>query len=185
MILTLVELLLLSIYSLHCSIVSQRDESGKKEMQMEIREAKENDASEIARLYAQSAAYLRTLGDETDFKFNAAVYLRDGFGENRAFWGLVAEEAGKLWGYLLYHFIYDTDRALRILYILDLLVDEAGRGKGIGTALMQAAETIARQKHIVELQWAVYAPNQAAVNFYRKLGGELIEDILQMKKDVS
>jgi ribosomal protein S18 acetylase RimI-like enzyme len=154
-------------------------------MQMKIREAIQSDAKEIARLYTQSAAYLRALGDDTNFKFNAEVYLRDGFGENRAFWGMVAEEAGQLWGYLLYNFSYDTDRALRILYILDLLVDEAARGKGIGSALMLETETIAKQKGIAEVQWAVYVPNQAALNFYEKFGGEVIEDILHMKKDVS
>ena len=152
---------------------------------MEIREACEADASEIGRLYAQSAAYLTALGDDTDFKFNAEVFLRDGFGENRAFWGLVAEEENRLWGYALYNFSYDTDRALRILYLLDLLVDEAARGNGIGMKLMQTAEVIAKQKGCAELQWAVYSPNQAAMNFYNKFGGEMIEDILHMKKDVS
>ena len=94
----------------------------------------------------------------------------------------VAEEAGQLWGYCLYNFTYDTDRALRILYVLDLLVDEAARGKGIGLSLMQTTETIAREKSCSELQWAVYAPNQAALDFYHKFGGELIEDLLHMRK---
>jgi GNAT superfamily N-acetyltransferase len=151
---------------------------------MEIREATETDASEIGRLYAQSAAYLRSLGDETDFKFNADVYLRDGFGENRAFWALVEEDYSQLWGYALYNFTYDTDRSIRILYILDLLVDEAARGKGIGIKLMQAIETVAKEKGCSELQWAVYVPNQAAINFYGKFGGEMIEDILQMRKAI-
>ncbi len=48
-------------------------------MQLEIRPTTPEDATEIERLYAQSAAYLRTLGDTTDFQFNAQVYLRDGF----------------------------------------------------------------------------------------------------------
>jgi GNAT superfamily N-acetyltransferase len=61
-------------------------------------------------------------------------------------------------------------------------VDEAARGQGIGMALMQAAEAIAREKGCSELQWAVYAPNKAALAFYHKFGGELIEDILHMCK---
>jgi GNAT superfamily N-acetyltransferase len=165
----------------------------KEEKEMQIRESTPADADEIGRLYAQSAAYLRSLGDDTDFQFNAEIYLRDGFGENRAFWGIcvqslrtaeVAEEAGQLLGYCLYNFTYDTDRALRILYVLDLLVDEAARGQGIGMALMQAAEAIAREKGCSELQWAVYAPNKSALDFYHKFGGELIEDILHMRKRI-
>jgi ribosomal protein S18 acetylase RimI-like enzyme len=149
---------------------------------MQIRNALPEDANEIARLHAQSAAYLRALGDETDFRFNAAVYLRDGFGENRAFWGIVAEEGETLLGYLLYNFGYDTDRALRILFVLDLLVDEAARGQGIGKKLMQEAETIAQEKGASELQWAVYTPNKAASRFYENVGGEWIEDIRLMRK---
>jgi GNAT superfamily N-acetyltransferase len=156
----------------------------KEEKEMQILEISPADAAEIGRLYAQSAAYLRSLGDDTDFKFNAEAFLRDGFGENRAFWGIVAEEAGQLWGYCLYNFSYETDRALRILCVLDLLVDEAARGRGIGRALMQAAEAIAREKNCSELQWAVYAPNQAALDFYHKFGGELIEDLLHMRKSL-
>jgi hypothetical protein len=49
---------------------------------MEIREAKETDASAIGHLYEQSAAYLRALGDETDFKCKAQIFCRCGSGSN-------------------------------------------------------------------------------------------------------
>lgn len=151
---------------------------------MQIREILPEDAPEIARLHAQSAAYLRALGDTTDFKFSADIFLRDGFGENQAFWGLVMAEGEQLWGYCLYNFTYDTDRAMRILFVLDLLVDEGGRGKGIGKALMQAAETIAHEKACAALQWAVYLPNKAAIGFYEAFGGEMLDEIRIMGKDI-
>ncbi|MFN8457818.1 MAG: hypothetical protein U0401_24715 [Anaerolineae bacterium] len=69
----------------------------------------------------QSAAHLRSVGDETDFQFNAEVYRRDGFGDHPAFAGIVAELDQRLVGYLLYTFGYDTDRALRYLFVIDLL----------------------------------------------------------------
>ena len=154
-------------------------------MTLQIRPASPDDAPEIGRLYQQSADYLRALGDETDFQFGAEIFLRDGFGDNPAFSAIVAVEDEQILGYLIYQFTYDTDRAIRILYVLDLLVDSDVRGKGVGTALMNEANRIAQAKGTAELQWAVYIHNQQAMDFYRKWGGELIEDILHMRRLVS
>ncbi len=146
-------------------------------MQLEIRPTTPEDAAEIERLYAQSAAYLRALGDTTDFQFNAQVYLRDGFGERPAFAGIVAVLDSQLAGYLFYTFGYDTDRALRYLYVIDLLVDQAVRGQGIGKALMDHAAGICRDQGGAELAWAVYAKNELALDFYRKLGAREVTDL--------
>lgn len=154
-------------------------------MTIQIRAATPDDAAEIGRLYQQSADYLRALGDTADFQFSAEVFLRDGFGDNPAFSTIVAVENGLTLGYLIYQFTYDTDRAIRILYILDLLVDSDVRGKGIGTELMDDANRIAKVKGVSELQWAVYIHNHKAMHFYHKWGGKLIEDILHMSRTVS
>jgi ribosomal protein S18 acetylase RimI-like enzyme len=153
-------------------------------MSMDIRAATMNDAREIGRLYQQSADYLRELGDTTDFKFNAEIFLRDGFGENAAFSTHVAVIDEQILGYLIYQFTYDTDRAIRILYVLDVLVDNAVRGKGIGTHLMNHTYDIARNNGASELQWAVYIHNKKALRFYEQWGGELIEDILHMRRTI-
>jgi L-amino acid N-acyltransferase YncA len=128
-------------------------------MTLQIHPATVADAAAIGRLYQQSAAYLRALGDNTDFQFGADVFLRDGFGDNPAFLTIVAVEDGQILGYLIYQFTYDTDRAIRILYVLDLLVDNEVRGKGVGTALMNESNRIAQEKGVSELQWAVYIHN--------------------------
>lgn len=87
-----------------------------------IRAAAFEDAERIGKMAGEFADYLRSLGDDTDFKFDAAAYRRDGFGPNAAFAGLVAELDGALAGYLLYHFGYDVDRASRIMHVVDLWV---------------------------------------------------------------
>jgi GNAT superfamily N-acetyltransferase len=145
-----------------------------------IRSATPGDAAEIEQLYRQSAAHLQALDDETDFRFNAQIYLRDGFGPNPAFTGLVAEGDNGLIGYLLYTFGYDTDRAMRYLFIIDLLVDEAQRGQGIGRALMQQAAQICREQGGGELFWAVYVKNQSALEFYRRLGATEVTELIFM-----
>ena len=150
-------------------------------MSIRVRPLTLDDAEAVARLYAQSAAYLRALGDDTDFQFSAEVFVRDGFGPRAAFSGLGAEVEGVLGGYLLYTFGYDTDRALRYLFVLDLLVDEPMRRHGVGRALMEHAAMVCREAGGQELFWAVYAPNQAALDFYTRLGAEAITDLRFMR----
>src|SRR6266513_1173229 len=82
-----------------------------------VRPALASDAQSIGNLARQFASYLRELGDLTDFKLTAKAYLRDGFGTKPTFAGLVAEDQGKVIGYLLYQYCYDSDRAARNMHV--------------------------------------------------------------------
>ncbi len=97
-----------------------------------IRAAMADDAEAIGELARQFAVYLRLLGDTTNFQFDAGIYLRDGFGPNPAFSGLVAEIDGQVIGYLIYYSGYDVDRAIKLLHIADLYVHEKARKNGAG-----------------------------------------------------
>jgi len=149
-------------------------------MTITIRPATAYDAVEIGQLAEQFAAYLRSLGDPTDFKFDADTYLRDGFGPNPAFAGLVAEADDQVVGYLLYHFGYDTDQAIRIMHVVDLYVREDRRSQGVGTALMREAARVCQATGGRALLWTVYAPNKLAARFYERLGADYIEDLKLM-----
>lgn len=127
------------------------------------------------------AAYLRGLGDTADFKMDAASYLRDGFGENPRFGSLVAENNGRVIGYLLFAHGYDSDSAARTLEILDLYVNEEHRKRGAGRALMSRAAQIAREAGAKDMIWAVYHANALATSFYERLGAHRVSDILLMK----
>jgi GNAT superfamily N-acetyltransferase len=154
-------------------------------MEFIIRPAKAGDAESIGKLAAEFIEYLRSLGDNVaEQKFDAAVYLRDGFGTNPAFSGIVAENAGEILGYLLYHFGYDIDYATRTLHVVDLYVSEKRRKLGIGKALMNRASKICLAAGGTQLFWAVYAPNQDAIRFYEKLGARFTQNMLFMRLDV-
>ena len=150
-------------------------------MALIIRPALASDARSIGNLARQFASHLRELGDLTDFKLTANAYLRDGFGTKAAFAGLVAEDDGKVIGYLLYHFGYDSDRAARNMHIVDLYVDCAARNQFIGEALMARAASIAREESAEEMIWSVYQSNTIAATFYEKLGAHRITDVFFMK----
>jgi hypothetical protein len=70
-------------------------------MNVNIRRSTSDEAIKIGQLARQFPSYLQSLGDQTEFKFNAEVYLRDGFGADPAFTGLVAEVEGRVIGHLL------------------------------------------------------------------------------------
>ena len=146
-----------------------------------IRLALAGDAHAVGKLAQQFAGYLRNLGDPTDFKLTAETYIRDGFGVTPAFAGLVAEDRGAVIGYLLYHFGYDSDKAIRNLHIVDLYVDSAVRRQGVGTALMSHVAGIAREARAQELIWSVFHPNALATRFYEGLGAGRITDVFFMK----
>ncbi len=127
-------------------------------MTFTIRPALAADAHAIGALARQFADYLRSLGDHTDFKLTSEAYLRDGFGAQPAFSGIVAEDKGTVVGYLIYHFGYDSDAAARILHVADLYVDANARKLGVGRALMARAASLARDAGANEMIWSVYSP---------------------------
>ena len=144
---------------------------------LNIRKATAADARAIGELAKEFQEYLRALGDRTQFEFTAETYLRDGFGPHPAFAGLVAELDGEVIGYLLYHFGYDTDRAMRLMHVIDLYVHEAKRRRGVGEALMREAATICREAGGRELIWSVFIPNRLAFQFYERLGAKRIQEL--------
>ena len=53
---------------------------------------------------------------------------------------------------------------------IGMLVDRAWRGRGVGSALIQAAISLARDQGLHKLSLEVFAHNAAAVALYRKCG---------------
>lgn len=62
------------------------------------------------------------------------------------------------------------------IYLEDLFVEPAHRGKGIGGAMLAHLAKIARERGCRYLSWAVLKWNQSAIDFYRKLGAVLLDD---------
>ena len=146
-------------------------------MSIEIRPAKAEDAGAIHEMGREFEDYLRDLGDAKAVSLTAEEYLRDGFGDDPAFSGFVAEQNGKPVGYLLYTPSFDLDRGGRCLYIVELFVVSAARRGGAARALMEAAAAVARERGYSQMKWSVYAPNAPAMAFYEQLGARHIRDM--------
>ena len=86
----------------------------------------------------------------------------------------VAEQEGQVVGYAFCipkQFVGDRSMTdVRTLYIDDLCVDEAARGKHIGTKLYDFVLDFARRQGYYNVTLNVWADNKAAVKFYEKIG---------------
>ena len=145
-----------------------------------IRPIAPGDAADVIAMSQEFAAFLRTLGDKAPFNFDAKAFRDAGFGPKRAFDGVIAHLERKPVGYLLFHFGYDVDRSMRLVFIIDLWVRERVRRAGVGRALMAEVARIGREFGAAELVWNVYDPNRLAFNFYEGLGAERIRDLTWM-----
>jgi ribosomal protein S18 acetylase RimI-like enzyme len=152
--------------------------------QVSIRTATVEDAEAVAKLAAEFHSFLYKLGDVGNHYFNATTYVRDGFGENPAFVGLVAQSDDEIIGYLLLEFGYDTDQSRRLAFVDDLYVGESWRGQGIGKALMKRAADTARSQGAQALWWGVHERNDSAFKFYEGLGARYVKGIRFMSIDV-
>jgi len=92
------------------------------------------------------------------------------FGVRRSADVLIAELAGAPVGFALFFQSYSTFLAKPGLYLEDLFVRPAARGKGVGAALMAALARIALQRDYGRFEWAVLDWNEPALRFYAALG---------------
>jgi GNAT superfamily N-acetyltransferase len=99
--------------------------------------------------------------------------LRDTlFGPRPAAEVLIAELAGEPVGFALFFTTFSTFLAKPGLYLEDLFVRPAARGKGIGAALMVALARIAVERGYGRFEWAVLDWNEPAIQFYATLGAK-------------
>ena len=102
--------------------------------------------------------------------------LRDGFGTNPFYFCLIAEHKGRPAGFAFYFFDYSTWIGRPGIYLEDLFVYPELRGLGIGKALLKQVAAIAVEKGCARLKWSVLDWNTPAIDFYRAMGGELMDE---------
>ena len=128
-----------------------------------IRPATRNDAAVLLAMIRELAAFERmpelVKNQEEDL-------VRDGFGEKPRFRALIAEWSGQVAGYAIFFDYYSTWAGPGI-FLEDLFVREAFRGRGIGTALLTALEARATSWGIHRL---VLKSSVGARSFYEHNG---------------
>jgi GNAT superfamily N-acetyltransferase len=102
--------------------------------------------------------------------------LRDGFGPHPFYQCLMAEQDGQPAGFALYFFNYSTWMGRPGIYLEDIFVEPGFRGQGIGRALLQQVAANALEMGCLRLQWEVLDWNTPAIEFYRAMGAEFLDE---------
>jgi len=102
--------------------------------------------------------------------------IRDGFGPHPYFECLIADYDGRPAGFALYFFNYSTWVGRPGIYVEYLFVLPEFRRLGIGRALLKQVAAIAVERGCKRLQWEVLDWNTPAIDFYRELGAEFLDE---------
>ncbi len=98
------------------------------------------------------------------------------FGERPVAEALVAEQGGKVVAFALFFTNFSTFLAQPGLYLEDLFVEPAQRGKGIGKALLTRLARLAAERGYGRFEWSVLDWNESAIRFYEHLGATVMPD---------
>ncbi len=99
--------------------------------------------------------------------------LRDGFGVSPLFETFVAEHDGVIVGMALFYYRYSTWKG-KTIHLEDLIVTEAARGTGAGSALYRAVIEQAKKEGLRRVEWAVLDWNTPAIDFYERSGARIL-----------
>lgn len=133
-------------------------------MSINIRRAKKADCPRLLELVKELAVYEKAPDEVT---VTLAHFEESGFGKNPVWWSFVAEEDGVIHGFALYYIRYSTWKG-QAMYLEDIIVTEAMRGKKIGKLLFDRLIEEAKQKGLKRVVWQVLDWNEPAINFYKK-----------------
>ena len=98
------------------------------------------------------------------------------FGERRVAEVLIAYLGDEAAGFALFFHNFSTFLGRPGIYLEDLFVEPAHRGKGIGKALLIEIAKIAKERKCGRFEWAVLDWNRPAIDFYRGLGAVPLDD---------
>jgi GNAT superfamily N-acetyltransferase len=142
-------------------------------MSLNIRRARPNEAGLVLSLVRELAEYEKLLHEveATEAMIEEAL-----FGSNPRLFCDIAEWIGEPAGFAVWFINFSTFSGRPGIYLEDLFVRPAQRGKGIGKVLLAhlAKECVANGWS--RLQWSVLDWNTPSIEFYKSLGAVLMEE---------
>ncbi|AYD49138.1 GNAT family N-acetyltransferase [Arachidicoccus soli] len=131
-----------------------------------IRRAIKEDCVQLMELIRELAEFEKAPQEVT---VSLTHFEESGFGQNPIWWAFVAEQeaTNKIVAFALYYIRYSTWKGQR-MYLEDLIVTEACRGKGVGKLLFERLIEEAKDKNLAGMVWQALDWNQPALNFYKK-----------------
>jgi GNAT superfamily N-acetyltransferase len=140
-------------------------------IEIDVRACTPADVPLLLSFFRSMAAFERLPLSATEESIRAALFT-----EEPAAHALIVSVGGKPIGYVVYYFTFSTLVGKRCLWLEDLFIDAAFRGKGIGRALMAYLAGIAIQHQCGRFEWSVLDWNEQALRFYKSLGASVLDD---------
>jgi GNAT superfamily N-acetyltransferase len=142
-------------------------------MSLLIRRARPDEAGLVLSLVRELAEYEKLLHEVEATEAMIAEAL---FGANPRVFCDLAEWNGKVAGFAVWFVNFSTFSGRAGIYLEDLFVRPALRGKGIGKALLShlARECVANDWS--RLQWSVLDGNTPSIEFYKSLGAVMLDE---------
>ena len=141
-------------------------------MKYTIRPALEEDMADVLRLIRELAVFEK----EPDAVEVSLKQLRqDGFGASPQFQCLVACQQDQIVGMALFYPRYSTWKG-RVIHLEDLIVSEASRGTGLGSALLTEVIRYAAGLGAKRVSWEVLDWNTPAIDFYEGRGARVMRE---------
>ena len=141
--------------------------------QFRIRSAQAGDAPLILNFIRELASYEKLAHEvsatERDIQDNL-------FGAHPRAECIIAAHAGAAIGFALYFHNFSTFLGKPGLYLEDLYVQPAFRGRGYGRKLLSHLAKLALNRGCGRFEWAVLDWNAPAIGFYQRLGAKLMTD---------
>jgi GNAT superfamily N-acetyltransferase len=142
-----------------------------------VRAMRPDDAATVVALARELATHV---GDPRP-ALRESDLVRDSSGPERWFDCLVVEIAGGIVGYATASKAFEAHTGKRRLWLGDLYVRPAARGKGAGRALVAALARRALALDCDALHWELWRINATGAAFYRKLMAEEAADLAVMR----
>ncbi|MEO7245131.1 MAG: GNAT family N-acetyltransferase [Rubrivivax sp.] len=98
------------------------------------------------------------------------------FGPRPVAEAVVAQRAGSLVGFALFFTNFSTFLGRPGLYLEDLYVQPAERGRGTGRALLTHLGALAVERGCGRFEWSVLDWNEPAIGFYERMGATLLPE---------
>jgi GNAT superfamily N-acetyltransferase len=137
-------------------------------MEISIRRAVKEDCPRLMELITELAVYEKAPDAVT---VTMDHFIESGFGKNPVWQAFVAEADGRIEGFALYYIRYSTWKG-QAMYLEDIIVTEAMRGKKLGKLLFDRLIEEARKKKWTRIIWQVLEWNEPAINFYKKYNAD-------------
>jgi GNAT superfamily N-acetyltransferase len=138
-----------------------------------IRPAKSEEVGEVLQLIQDLATYEKAPEqvEASEKDLLNTIFASD----PRVFCDLV-EVDGQIAGMAIWFLNYSTWQAKHGIYLEDLFIKPEYRGRGYGKALLKHLAKICDEKGYGRLQWWVLDWNSPAIEFYKSLGAEAMDE---------